>query len=157
MTTAHPSFLEQESQQTLSEAREEYFSVYDSHLQKRTGNPSAAAFFSAHDTAHVVFGGSLSLADEAAIKIYSMFGTTEGYAVLKGYALAESREIYGELGVRDILATMSRSVTLVPRTIYRARQMTMKWPWLEHSQFDHTPLATLRSNFGISVIYEDSI
>lgn len=47
----------------------------------------AEHFFRCHDTAHVVFRCGSTLDDEAAVKIASIFGTTAGFDVLKGYRL----------------------------------------------------------------------
>ena len=57
----------------------------------------AREFFLCHDTAHVVFGCSTALVNEAMVKIWSFFGTTRGLRLVREYRLPESQEIYEQL------------------------------------------------------------
>ena len=118
-------------------------------------SPEARAFFRSHDVVHVVFGCSVALDDEAIVKIASIFGTTAGFGVLRGYRLHESQEIYQRLPLGAVLRTMARSVVIVPRTILRCRRQRSRWPWSGFERFLQAPLRELREEFGIRVAHAD--
>lgn len=151
----HPPLLHYQhphSAQTLQQGLDEYFAAHADLLQGRDlSSPAAQAFFRCHDTVHVVYGCGICLQDEAVVKIASIFGTTEGFAVLKGYALYESRQIYRGLGMADILRGLGPALLAVPRTWMRCTAQTQRWPWDKHAQHLHTPLAALRAHYGIVV------
>jgi len=151
MTALPLKYLQQDSRQTLAEGLAEYFEAHQSELNKRLNSEVAKDFFSAHDTAHVVFGCGINLSDEAVVKICSMFGTSEGLGVLRGYALAESKEIYTELTTEEIVKTALSSLLLVPRSIWRCLRMHERWPWLDHRDYLNLPLHCIRARFGIRV------
>ena len=143
----------QDSQQTLEEGVAEYYSANQQHFSTRKMTAPAQEFFRCHDVAHVVFGCDISLPDEAVVKISSAFGTTIGFGVMKGYQLAESKEVYDGLGLLDILLTTVKSMLLVPKTIWRCSRMRKRWVWSEHSEFLQRPLGELRTEFGICVAH----
>lgn len=141
----------QDTTKTLAEGIAEYYEQ-NPHLSKIRGmSPQAQDFFRCHDTAHVVFGCNTSLPDEAVVKLSSIFGTTAGLSVLRGYALHESTKIYRELAVKDIVGTFLRAAVIVPRTVMRCFRQRKRWPWREFSEYRNTPLGRLRSEFGIRV------
>ena len=139
------------SQQTLSVGIEEYFAAHADYLSSRELSPEAVEFFRCHDTAHVVFGCGIALADEAVVKISSFFGTTGGKKVWHGYRLAESKEIYGEITLAEIAITAFKSLVVVPRTIFHCSQMKARWPWEEFDIYLDQPLVEIRAQFGIKV------
>ncbi len=151
MTTTPLHYQQQDSQQTLAEGLAEYFAAHEAQLSSRISSEAARDFFTAHDTAHVMFGCDINLADEAYLKICSMFGTSEGMGVLRGYALAESKEIYSELSRGEIVQTAFRSLMLVPRALWRCLRMRERWPWRNHQEFVDEPLHKIRARFGIRV------
>jgi hypothetical protein len=112
----------------------------------------AAEFFRCHDAAHVVFGCSTSLVDEALVKIWSFFGTTAGFSLLRDYRSPESKEIYDRLTWGSIAATAVRSVVLVPRVLLRSRRMHRPWPWSDYAAHLDEPLCELRRAHGIRVV-----
>jgi hypothetical protein len=114
-------------------------------------SPQAQEFFRCHDAAHVVFGCGTSLPDEAVVKLSSIFGTTGGLSVLKGYRLHESSSIYRELVLTDIIRTLLQSIVIVPRTVVRCLRQHKRWPWREFAEYSQVPLAKLRAEFGIRV------
>jgi len=153
MSAPSLQYLQQDSQQTLDEGLAEYFAANQAELSDRLNSDAARDFFTAHDTAHVVFGCTIALPDEAYVKICSMFGTSEGLRVLRGYALAESKEIYGELTPREMVETAFRSLQLVPKSMWRCLRMHERWPWRDHQQFLDLPLSAIRKRFGIRVLH----
>jgi hypothetical protein len=150
------NFQQQDSTQSLAQGIDEYFAANPGLTQAQHLSPQARQFFRCHDTAHVVFGCGTALDDEAVVKIASIFGTTAGWGVLKGYRLHESRRIYRELRVMDMLASIAHAIVLVPRTIARCRAQRARWPWDDHQPYLHTPLQELRRHFGITVAHRQA-
>lgn len=111
------AFEHQDSRQTLAQGIEEYFAANPGLTKGRRMSAEAEHFFRCHDATHVIFGCGTTLDDEAAVKIASIFGTTAGFNVLKGYRLHESLDIYKQLRVADVLLSVAHSVVVVPRTI----------------------------------------
>jgi hypothetical protein len=145
------AYQHQHAALTLRQGIAEYYR--DSPGLKRGDDLSAEAreFFRCHDAAHVVFGCDTSLPQEAVVKLASMFGTTAGLSVLRGYRLYESRDIYRQLRVVDVLRTIALSVVIVPRTIYRCTRQHARWPWSDFAAHLDRPLSELRAKFGIRV------
>ncbi|MGQ0510632.1 MAG: Coq4 family protein [Betaproteobacteria bacterium] len=142
------------SRLTLAEGLAEYFAAYPGLAGGRDSSPQAQEFFRCHDTAHVVFGCGIALDDELVVKIASLFGTTAGFSVLKGYRLHESLEVYGKLRVADVLRSTVRSFAIVPRTFLRCRRQARRWPWLEFEPYLAVPLCDIREAFGIRVAHD---
>jgi hypothetical protein len=146
----HPFEL-QDSRQTLAQAIAEYHAVNPGLAKGRNMSPEARHFFRCHDAAHVIFGCGTTLDAEAAVKIASIFGTTAGVGVLRGYRLHESLQIYRQLRLREVLTAIAHSVVVVPRTIFRCLAQHSRWPWDEFDQYLHVPLQDIRHQFGITV------
>lgn len=149
-------FERQDSTQTLAQGLEEYFAAHPGLDDARRMSPESERFFRCHDAAHVVFGCGTSLDDEAAVKIASIFGTTAGFGVLKGYRLHESLDIYKRLRPMEVLRSIMRSVAVVPRTILRCRGQRSRWPWEGYPQYLDVPLRDIRRQFGIEVTHDDA-
>ena len=149
-------YQKQNSSQTLSEAMAEYTSNHSEHFKARTMTAQAEDFFSNHDVAHVVFGCDISLNDELVVKISSMFGTTAGLGVLKGYNLPEAKDDYVDLGFKDICLTTLSSFILIPQTLWRCIRMQKRWEWKEHQAYLDIPLYEIRQSFGIRVAHNSA-
>ncbi len=91
--------------------------------------------------------------DEAIVKLASLFGTTGGTQVLRGYANRETLEIYKKLPVPGTLLALFSAPYLIVRTIWRCARQRQRWPWVEHEQYLHTPLLEIRSRFVIKVAH----
>lgn len=147
-------YQHQTSHLTLAQGIAEYRAANPHLLQGRGISPEARAFFRSHDTAHVVFGCDTALADEAALKIASIFGTTAGFEVLRSYRLHEAVRLYRELSLPDILRTAALAIIIVPRAILRCRAQSKRWPWADFEPYMQTPLEELRDEFGIKVTHD---
>lgn len=150
------TYQRQDSRQTLAEAIAEYYAASPALTNLRNMSPEAQEFFRCHDAAHVIFGCGNALDDEAAVKISSIFGSTAGLGVLKGYRLHESRQIYQHLSQREVLRSVARSVVVVPLTILRCIRQRSRWPWAEFEQYLAVPLHDIRRQFGIKVAHSDA-
>lgn len=84
------TFERQASRQTLGEGLAEYHEKNPGLRKDHELSIDAREFFRCHDVVHVVYGCSTSMPDEAVVKLASLFGTTAGFQVLKGYRLNES-------------------------------------------------------------------
>ena len=141
----------QDSPQTLAEAVAEYYAANPGLASVRNMSPEARRFFRSHDVAHVVFGCSTALDHEAVVKIASILGTTAGLGVLRGYRQHESIEIYKQLRLGEVLRSIARSVTIVPRTALRCLRQRSRWPWTEFEGYLDVSLRDIRQQYGIKV------
>ena len=137
---------------TLQDGLDVYYASRDDLATGRGLSDEAREFFRCHDAAHVVFGCSTSLSNEAMVKIWSFFGTTAGFSLMRAYRLPESKEIYEKLALREIVTTTLRSFSLVPRVFVRCRRMHERWPWSQFESHLGTPLLELRRKYGIEVL-----
>ena len=153
MPQAHHAFERQNSQQTLAAGMEEYFTSNPFLLRGSTLSPDARQFFLSHDVVHVLYGCGTSMPEEAVVKLSSIFGTTAGLSVLRGYRLHESFDIYRKLPVLDTLRAVVYAAYLVPRTVLRCLRQHRRWPWAEHERYLSVPLGELRAQFGIMVAH----
>jgi hypothetical protein len=92
--------------------------------------------------------------DEAVVKLASLFGTTGGFAVLRGYRLHESLDIYRKLPLAGTLVALLMAPYLIARTIWRCTRQRAAWPWAQHESYVNTPLHQLRARFGIKVAHD---
>lgn len=138
-----------DSSAALNEGLEEYYASRNDLAGGRGMSDAAREFFRCHDAAHVVFGCTTSLLQEGVLKIWSLFGTTKGFALLNDYALPESKEIYQTLSPGSIVRTAVGMLTLAPGVIVRSRQMRMRWPWHDFEQYATAPLVEIRREYTI--------
>ena len=141
----------QDSKQTLREGIDEYNDAFRGLIATRYSTPAGERFFRSHDVVHVVFGCDISLNDEVVVKICSVFGSTAGLGVLRGYRLPEAKEGYEDIRLGEIVTTAVHSLYLVPRAIVRCRRMCARWPWEAFDEWMDRPLCDIRSRFGIRV------
>lgn len=144
------------STQTLAQGLAEYHAANPQLTRGDALSPPARAFFAAHDVVHVLYGCGTSMPDEAVVKLASVFGTTGGFAVLRGYRLHESREIYRRLPLGSTLIAVLSAPYLIARTLWRCTRQAAKWPWDDYGAYQQTPLRELRARFGIAVAHRSA-
>lgn len=137
---------------TLAQGLAEYFAQNPGLKRPADLTAPAREFFRCHDAVHVIYGCGTSLTDEAIVKIASLFGTDGGRAVMDGYRLYDSMDIYRQLRVGEILKTIAVAPYIVPRTIMRCRAQRKPWPWSAHHHHLETPLDELRRTYAIRVL-----
>ena len=137
---------------TLAAGLAEYYASRTGLVSGRGVSPAAAEFFRCHDAAHVVFACDTTLLNEMIVKIWSFFGTSGGFGLLRDYGLPESQEIYETLAWHDIARVSLRAIVLVPLVILRARRMRRRWPWSEFERYLTVPLVEIRREFGIELV-----
>ena len=151
MQSGSHDYQRQDSSLTLAEGLAEYLARHPGLLRGADLSPEARQFFECHDVVHVVFGCGTSMPEEAIVKVASIFGTTGGFAILRGYRLQESFDIYRKLSPIDTLRAIMLAAVLVPRTIWRCSRQHQRWPWEGFQPYLAVPLRTLRAEFGITV------
>jgi hypothetical protein len=139
------------STQTLAEGLAEYYAANPALKRGDSLSPEAREFFRCHDAVHVVYGCGTSMPDEAIVKLSSLFGTTSGLSVLRGYRLYESLDIYRKVPIGSTLFAILISPYLILRTAWRCRRQHEPWPWSAHDAYMNLPLDQLRARFGIKV------
>jgi hypothetical protein len=137
---------------TLAEGLREYYASREGLVSGRGISEEAREFFRCHDAAHVVFGCSTALLDEAAVKVWSFLGTTGGLDVWRGYRLPESKEIYERITWRETAATAVRAAVALPLVLRRCLCMRKRWPWADFEHHLRTPLHEIRSEYGIRLV-----
>lgn len=146
------------STQTLAQGLDEYFAV-NSTLKRDDDLLSlyAKQFFRSHDIVHVLYGCGTPMPDEAIVKLASLFGTTGGIQVLRGYMHHETLDTYTRLPLASTALALALSPYLIIRTLWRCAQQTRRWPWVENQQYMATPLVELREEFGITVAHAGGV
>ena len=144
-------YRQQDCGQTLAEGLAEYRARNPGLLRGDDLSPEARRFFECHDIVHVVFGCGTSMPEEAVVKLASIFGTTGGFAILRGYRLQEAFDIYRRLSPLDTLRAILLAGVLVPRTLWRCSRQRRRWPWEGFEPYLAVPLHTLRAEFGVTV------
>ena len=157
MAASRHQFESALSTQSLAQGLAEYFAANPSLKRQETLlSTEARQFFSSHDTVHVLYGCGTTVPDEAIVKLSSLFGTTGGFQVLRGYANHETLDIYTKLPLRSTVLALVISPYLIVRTLWRCALQTQRWPWVENQQYMNAPLVELRSKFRIKVAHARS-
>jgi ubiquinone biosynthesis protein Coq4 len=152
MTFAGHRFESPDTRQTLAEGLAEYF-AFNPMLKRDSDllSTEARQFFRSHDAVHVVYGCGTTMSDEAIVKLVSIFGTTGGLKVLRGYLHHETLDIYRKLPVSETLVALVASPFLMVRTIWRCVSQSKRWPWAQFDQYLDVPLREVRAQFRIKV------
>ncbi len=146
------SFQFPDREMTLAEGLGEYYGSRDDLVTGRGASASAQRFFRCHDVAHVVFGCSNTLTNEAMVKIWSFFGTTAGLSLIRDYRSPESKEIYEQIKWSDVPGTALQSMVNLPLVLFRCFRMQKRWPWSDFEKYTNVRLAEIRTEFGIRVV-----
>jgi hypothetical protein len=152
LSSASHHFQSPNSPQTLAEGLAEYFAANPGlKRDAQLLSPDARQFFRSHDAVHVVYGCGTTMPDEAIVKLASLFGTTGGLGVLRGYAHHETLDIYRKLPVGETALAILASPFLIARTAWRCMRQARRWPWDQYDDYLDMPLREIRARFGIKV------
>jgi hypothetical protein len=145
-------YQQPDTEMTLQQGLDEYYASRHDLQLGRGMSKAATEFFRCHDTVHIVFGCDTQLPSEAAVKMWSFFGTDAGLKRLyQGYALEESKEIYSSLHFLQMLDAGLRSLVIVPLVMLGSFRMKKRWHWSDFDHYLHRPLNSIREEFGISL------
>lgn len=150
MPSARHQFESPDTLQTLADGLAEYFAAHPNlKRDAQLPSPEARQFFRSHDAVHVVYGCGTTLPEEAIVKLASIFGTTGGLGVLRGYAHHETLDIYRKLPVGETALTILASPFLIARTAWRCKRQSRRWPWDRYDEHLEVPLREIRARFRI--------
>lgn len=151
--TGRCAYQEQGSSQTLREGLAEYRQA-NAAIIEDGDSEEGASLFRSHDVCHVIFGCNTSLAQEAAVDLWTIFGVDirlrDYLAYLK---LPEVQDILRAVGYGRTLRESVKALPALARVIRNARRMHKKWPWIDHEPYLDRSLASLRDEFGIRVVH----
>lgn len=152
--SALPDYARASTRLTLRAGLSEYFAVHAGLVREESlSSDEARRFFRSHDAVHVVWGCGTSMMDEAVVKLASLWGTTGGVRVLRGYMLYESLDIYRKLPLRGTLLAIAAAPWLIARTLLGCIRQADRWPWDAYEAYLDVPLAETRARFGIRIAH----
>ena len=135
---------------TLREAFSEYHRKNSRIVSATEISNNSEIFFNCHDIAHVIFDCDTSLRGEGIVKLWTIFGTTLGFANhVKEYAEANAFELSRKYGMQHILATLPKVILVAPVVISRAHKMKRKWPWASYDEYLDISITEIRKEFNI--------
>lgn len=110
-------------------------------------------FLDCHDIAHVVFDCGTTLYGEGVVKIWATFGTTLSFwKVTKGYNDASAFQLFSQYSIGHIIKHILHLLSVIPKTIFRARQMSKPWPFTKYQAYLDRPLSEIREEFNIRIV-----
>ncbi len=148
-----PTYLDQDSTQSLREAIDEYYARNPDLLDPQGLPPEVAELFRQHDAGHVVFGCDTSLRGETLIDTWTVVASTAGLrGYLEYFKHPQVNQIFSETGYWRIAVESARCLPDVVRVLVRSRRMTSRWPWSDYPRYLDEPLGELRRRFNIRVV-----
>jgi hypothetical protein len=148
-------YQEQVSAQTLAEGLDEYYRANDGVVTRPEDlPPESRALFIGHDTGHVIFGLTTSLADEAMADTRILLSTDVGIARYAGYIRSDSqaKAIFKQVGYGRVALHTLATLPRIMLAAFEATRMTKRWPWEPPAAFQARTLGDLRGEFRIRVI-----
>jgi hypothetical protein len=148
-----PTYLQQDSRQTLREAIAEYYER-NADLLDPVGLPSdAAELFRRHDAGHVVFGCDTSLRGETLVDTWTIFASSAGLrGYLEYFKYPQVNQIFAETGYWRAAYEFLRALPDVVKAIAGSLRLSAKWPWTEYEQHLDESLEEIRRRFNIRVV-----
>lgn len=135
---------------TLREAFGEYRLKNRRIVSDAEMSSNSEVFFNCHDIAHVIFECDTSLRGEGVVKLWTIFGTTLGFANhVKEYAEANAFELFKKYSLKHILADVPKVILVAPVVITRAHKMKKKWPWASYDKYLDISITEIRKEFNI--------
>ncbi len=153
MCAAALKYLEEGSDQSLSEGIAEYYAHNSALLDPSTLPVAAAELFRQHDAGHVVFACDTSLRGETLIDTWTVVATTAGLrGYLEYFKHPQVNQVFADVGFGPILREFVLCVPDVFRVLVRSRRMSARWPWRQYERYLDWPLAEIRREFNIRVV-----
>lgn len=143
-----PRYVDPDCALTLAEGLAEFAACYPDLLPAE--DPALREFIRAHDSCHVLFGLTTSIEDEALADTWTLVGSTVSVRQYAGYLKHEAlRNLVREAGVLALVRGTLRAIPRAIRALWRARQMTAKWPFFDYAAHLGTPIVDLRRRYGV--------
>lgn len=133
-------FQNQNSQQTLKEALEEFYSINVQFKNLVEKNSPNAKVFKEHDYTHVIFGLGTSIEEESLLDTYVIWGMKFNWGVIFDfYKDPEYKEVIGDIvdkygGYWGIFKIYLSLMPLKFRVFLRCMKMKKKWHYHDISE-----------------------
>ena len=133
-------FQNQNSQQTLKEALEEFYSINVQFKNLVEKNSPNAKVFKEHDYTHVLFGLGTSIEEESLLDTYVIWGMKFNWGVIFDfYKAPEYKEVIGDIvskhgGYWGIFKIYLSLMPLKFRVFLRCMKMKKKWDYHDISE-----------------------
>jgi hypothetical protein len=151
----HLAYQQQDSQLTLAEGLEEYYTANKGIvIRPRDLPPDSLGLFQSHDMCHVIFGLGTTLDDEAMADARTIFSCDVGLRRYAAYLSQDkqAKALFKELGYLKSVWVTAKTLPRMLRALREARRMKKRWPWAPPASYQERSLAELREEFGICVM-----
>ena len=152
-------FQNQNSQQTLKEALEEFYSINVQFKNLVEKNSPNAKVFKEHDYTHVIFGLGTSIEEESLLDTYVIWGMKFNWGVIFDfYKDPEYKEVIGDIvnkygGYWGIFKIYLSLMPLKFRVFLRCMKMKKKWHYHDISErLLNRTLQDIRQEYNIVLL-----
>ncbi|MBA86554.1 MAG: hypothetical protein CMB29_00590 [Euryarchaeota archaeon] len=149
-------FQQQNSEQTLREGLEEFYSINTQFRDLVEKDSPNAYIFKEHDYTHVLFGLGTSIEEESILDTYVIWGMKFDWGkIINFYKDQEYKEVIGDIvkkhgGYWGIFKIYMSLMPIKLRAIFRCLKMKKKWNYHEISdEMLNTKLCDLREEYNI--------
>ena len=150
------NFQKQDSEQTLREGLEEFYSINTQFKNLVEKNSPNAKVFKEHDFTHVLFGLGTSIEEESLLDTYVIWGMKFNWGVIIDfYKDPEYKEVIGDIvtkygGYWGIFKIYMSLIPLKLKVFLRCLKMKKKWNYHDISEdILNTSLKELRKEYNI--------
>ena len=158
------NFQKQDSEQTLSEGLEEFYSINTQFRDLAEKDNPNAHIFKEHDYTHVLFGLGTSIEEESLLDTYVIWGMKFNWGkIIDFYKDPEYKEVIGDIvkkhgGYWGVFKIYMALMPLKLKVFLRCLKMSKKWHYHDISdELMNKKLCDLRSEYNISLIPLDEI
>ena len=153
------NFQQQNSEQTLREGLEEFYSINTQFRDLAEKNNPNANIFKEHDYSHVLFGLGTSIEEESLLDTYVIWGMKFNWRkIINFYKDPEYKEVIGDIvkkhgGYWGIFKIYMSLLPIKFRVFLRCLKMKKKWNYHDISdEILNTKLCNLRQEYNIELI-----
>ena len=153
------NFQKQNSEQTLREGLEEFYSINTQFRDLAEKDNPNAYIFKEHDYTHVLFGLGTSIEEESVLDTYVIWGMKFNWGkIINFYKDPEYKEVIGNIVQKHggYLGIFKIYMSLIPvkfRVFLRCLNMKKKWNYHDISEeMLNTKLRNLRQEYNIKLI-----
>ena len=153
------NFQQQNSEQTLQEGLEEFYSINTQFRDLAEKNNPNANIFKEHDYTHVLFGLGTSIEEESLLDTYVIWGMKFNWRkIINFYKDPEYKEVIGDIvkkhgGYWGIFKIYMSLMPIKFRVFLRCMKMKKKWNYHDISdEMLNTKLCNLRKEYNIELI-----
>ena len=153
------NFQKQDSEQTLNEGLEEFYSINTQFRDLAEKDNPNAVIFKEHDYTHVLFGLGTSIEEESLLDTYVIWGMKFNWGkIIDFYKDPEYKEVIGDIvkkhgGYWGIFKIYMSLIPVKIRIFSRCMKMKKKWNYHDITdQVLNTSLKDLRKEYNIELL-----